>query len=69
VSYRDMTFCTRYPATCGNEKCPRALTDAVREDAKEWWGDGGGKVPIAVGDMRVLHCGWTAPQPKDGHHG
>jgi hypothetical protein len=35
ICYRDMTFCPHLD--CQNaEACPRALTDKVREDAKEF---------------------------------
>ena len=37
ICYRDMTFCD-FAKTCSKaSKCPRALTDEVKKQAKEWW--------------------------------
>lgn len=46
ISYRDMTFCV---ANCNNEKCTRKLTDEIREEAVDWWGNS--DAPIAVADF------------------
>jgi galactitol-specific phosphotransferase system IIB component len=38
ICYEDRTFCEYYK-NCGNGAgCSRALTEEVREAAKDWWG-------------------------------
>ena len=44
MGYRDMTFCP-FHETCHNP-CHRALTDEVKEAAREWWE--AGDAPIVV---------------------
>ena len=46
ICYRDMTFCTFYEG-CGADRCDRALTPEVQEQADRWWGKEGG-APICV---------------------
>ena len=45
MCYRDMTFCPWDDCLSFND-CPRALTDQVKKDAREWWGNKDG-APIA----------------------
>ena len=48
MCYRDMTFCP-FSNTCKKEaECPRALTQEVYDEAKEWWKDCKGKPPICM---------------------
>lgn len=37
VRFKDMTFCPFWEECKDGEKCDRALTDRVREQASEWW--------------------------------
>lgn len=52
--YRGRTFCEG--KGCKHfDDCPRALTEAVREKAKEWWGGDG--APISTyKDETKLEC-------------
>ena len=58
ICYRDMTFCEAQE--CLNfDSCPRALTEEVRLQAAEWWGDiaCSGEAPIAIfSDPCQLDC-------------
>lgn len=44
MCYKDMTFCSGDGCTAF-DRCHRALTDKVKEDAARWWG--GDNAPIA----------------------
>ena len=45
MSYRDMTFCSGGELRCAKfATCPRALTEAVKDNAERWWG--GPNAPI-----------------------
>lgn len=41
-----MTFCI---SKCASETCTRKLTDEIREEAVDWWGNS--DAPIAVSDF------------------
>lgn len=45
LAYKDRTFCP-YDKCSFFPKCPRALTDKVKQDAIQWWG--GDDFPIAM---------------------
>ena len=38
MAFRDMTFC-RGEGCLAFDRCPRAITDKVEEDARRWWGN------------------------------
>jgi len=41
ICYKDMTFCPYWKDCNKGNKCHRALTDKVIQDANKWWkGDG-----------------------------
>jgi hypothetical protein len=52
-----MTFCS---VGCANDKCPRLLTDDIREEA-EMLG-----LPVSLEFMRVKSCGYKRPPDKKG---
>ena len=37
LCYKDSTFCNFYLECKKGNKCSRALTDKVKEDAERWW--------------------------------
>lgn len=39
IGYKDMTWCTFNHDCAKAKKCPRVLTEKVREDARKWWGN------------------------------
>ena len=54
INYRDMTFCQGAGCTKFNN-CPRALTEQVLMEAKQWWGSAG--APVAkFANPRLLEC-------------
>lgn len=54
ISFRDMTFCSASECA-GFNKCPRALTDDVRSDARRWWGND--NAPISrFANPKLLKC-------------
>lgn len=63
ICYSDKTFCNRYGATCGNDKCHRAFTDDRRIRAIQWWGEE--NPPVAFGDMMHMGCGFVSVEDTD----
>lgn len=47
ICFRDMTFCPAEECL-SFESCPRALTDKVKADAEQWWGDSGAPICLYV---------------------
>jgi len=39
LCFLNKTFCTFWRACIDGEDCARALTDELKEEACEWWGD------------------------------
>jgi len=37
MGFRDMTFCSG-DGCLAFDRCPRAITEKVKEDARRWWG-------------------------------
>ena len=64
MSYRDMTFCTGGNPKCEKfDTCPRALTQAVRDNAERWWG--APNAPITrYTDPKELPC-YKEPAPHE----
>ena len=60
MGFRDTTFCTA--TTCTKfDKCHRALTEKVKEDAEKWWG--GKDYPIALLYHPEQHMDCYEPTP------
>ena len=38
ICYRDITLCEFYKNCKNGKKCDRALTDKIKQEAKEWMG-------------------------------
>jgi hypothetical protein len=55
--YKNQTFCS---CGCTNKKCPRLLTDDVREEA-EMLGE-----LVSLEFMRVAGCGYKRPPDRKG---
>jgi hypothetical protein len=54
MSFRDMTFCPG-DGCAKFDTCPRALTTAVQDAAKRWWGGDGAPISRFT-DPRALTC-------------
>jgi hypothetical protein len=55
--YKDRTFCS---CGCANDKCPKLLTDDVREEAEML-----GEI-ISLEFLREACCGYKRPPDKKG---
>lgn len=56
ICYKDRTFCTFYTECRTGEYCTSALTEEVKERAKQWWkaSDSSDEVPISVFSNKPL---------------
>jgi len=61
IGYRDRTFCI---AQCATDECEIMLTDKVIADARKWWGNCSGDVPIIVSDYSDT-CQFYYPKEDD----
>lgn len=48
MCYKDRTFCS---AKCKTYNCNRNYTDAIRQEAREWWNHDPDNVPVAFSDF------------------
>ena len=48
ICYKDITFCSFYKECKDGDKCKKALTPKIVEDAKKWWGSSGAPISLYI---------------------
>lgn len=64
ICYKDMAFCSS-SAECANTECPRNLTEQEMANARKWWSECQGALPIDIADLKTDTCGYRDKNTGD----